>query len=79
MKLICCLGTHEWDKFISPEELQILVEKDLHAKVVSKKGLVVSPIIKAVNLLRGSSVEWSLSDHDLDINYIIHAVKVKSN
>ncbi len=52
-------GTHEWSKFITPEELyQLLETADL--KPVDKKGFVFNPL----------SWGWSISDRDLSVNYV---------
>ena len=72
-------GTHDWSKFITPAELKdALVSCDLEQ--ISIKGLiptVVESDIKGVTniLLSQNSLlkSWSLSDSDIDVNYIIHA------
>ncbi len=52
------IGTHEWDKFIKPEELEkIFVSKKF--KTVDIKGLKFNPFIK----------KWKKSN-DLSVNYI---------
>ncbi len=56
-------GTHEWSKFITPEEL---FEQLRTAGVdpVDKKGFVFNPI----------RWDWSLSDRDLSVNYITSSI-----
>lgn len=57
-------GAHDWNKFLTPEEL----EAAIHAtglEVVDSKGMVLNPV----------SGDWSLSDRDLSINYILTAEK----
>lgn len=56
-------GTHEWSKFITPEEL---FEQLRMAGVdpVDKKGFVFNPI----------RWDWSLSDRDLSVNYITSSI-----
>jgi 2-polyprenyl-6-hydroxyphenyl methylase/3-demethylubiquinone-9 3-methyltransferase len=57
-------GTHEWGKFITPDELYTLIARsDLEA--VDRKGMVFNPI----------SWRWSLSDRDLSVNYVTASVK----
>ena len=57
------IGTHEWDKFIKPEELEkIFVSKKF--KTIDIKGLKFNPFIK----------KWKKSN-DLSVNYIICSVK----
>ena len=57
-------GTHEWGKFITPEELYLLLEQ-AGLRPVDKKGFVFNPI----------SWSWSLSDRDLSVNYVTASVK----
>jgi 2-polyprenyl-6-hydroxyphenyl methylase/3-demethylubiquinone-9 3-methyltransferase len=56
-------GTHDWRKFLTPEELfNLLTEAGLTP--VDKKGFVFNPI----------SQGWSLSDRDLSVNYVTAAI-----
>ncbi len=57
-------GTHEWHKFITPDELAALIGKS-GLDAVDRKGMVFNPI----------SWRWSLSDRDLSVNYAIASVK----
>lgn len=58
------VGTHDWNKFLTPDELDAaLVATGL--EVVDAKGMVLNPI----------SGNWSLSDTDLSMNYILTAEK----
>ncbi len=52
-------GTHEWSKFITPDELYELL-RQAGLDPVDKKGFVFNPI----------SWSWSLSDRDLSVNYV---------
>ncbi len=52
-------GTHEWSKFITPEELFALLEK-AGLDPVDSKGFVFNPI----------SWRWTISDRDLGVNYV---------
>ena len=56
-------GTHEWSKFIKPDELyQLISESGLTP--VDKKGFVFNPL----------KWSWSLSDRDLSVNYVTASV-----
>ena len=57
-------GTHEWSKFITPDELYAFI-KTAGLKPVDRKGFVFNPI----------SWNWSLSDQDLSVNYVTASVK----
>ncbi len=57
-------GTHDWNKFITPEELYGLL-RDAGLDPVDRKGFVFNPI----------SWSWSLSDRDLAVNYVTTSVK----
>ena len=57
------IGTHDWNKFIKPEELQkMLANKDFSTKDL--KGLKFNPIFN----------KWKKSD-DLSVNYVICSIK----
>lgn len=57
-------GTHEWAKFITPDELYDLI-KAADLSPVDRKGMVFNPV----------SWGWSLSDRDLSVNYVTASVK----
>lgn len=57
-------GTHDWNKFITPEELYGLL-RDAGLDPVDRKGFVFNPI----------SWSWSLSDRDLAVNYVTTSLK----
>lgn len=57
-------GTHDWSKFITPDELYALLS-GAGLTPVDRKGMVF-------NFLNWS---WSLSDTDLSVNYVTAAVK----
>ena len=57
-------GTHEWSKFITPDELFKLLEQ-AGLDPVDRKGFVFNPI----------SWSWSLSARDLSVNYVTASVK----
>ncbi|UYV37439.1 bifunctional 2-polyprenyl-6-hydroxyphenol methylase/3-demethylubiquinol 3-O-methyltransferase UbiG [Rhodobacteraceae bacterium D3-12] len=52
-------GTHEWNKFITPDELFSLMET-AGLNPVDRKGYVFNPL----------SWQWSISDRDLSVNYV---------
>ena len=65
-------GTHDWKKFITPEELERMVSvAESKMQVVEKKGLIPSP-----SLCASGRWSWRLSDSDLDVNYILRAIKL---
>ncbi len=55
-------GTHDWKKFIKPEELEAAV-RQAGFEVGRLSGIVFKPLMGV----------WSLSDRDLSINYILSA------
>ena len=57
-------GTHEWHKFITPDELYDKI-RNAGLNPVDRKGFVFNPI----------SWKWSISDRDLSVNYVTAAVK----
>ncbi len=57
-------GTHEWSKFITPEELFNLLDQS-GMTPVDKKGFVFNPV----------SWSWRLSDRNLSVNYVTASVK----
>ncbi len=57
-------GTHEWKKFITPDELFELL-KNAGLDPVDRKGFVFNPI----------AWSWSLSDKDLSVNYVTASLK----
>ena len=52
-------GTHDWQKFITPDELENIF-KEVNFDTVDKKGFVFSPI----------NWDWSISSSDLSVNYV---------
>ena len=57
-------GTHEWHKFITPDELFDLIT-NAGLKPVDRKGFVFNPLLWS----------WSISDQDLSVNYVTASVK----
>ena len=57
------IGTHDWNKFIKPEELEGYLSKEKFS-TVDIKGLEFNPILR----------KWKRSD-DLSVNYIICSTK----
>ncbi|UWQ91470.1 bifunctional 2-polyprenyl-6-hydroxyphenol methylase/3-demethylubiquinol 3-O-methyltransferase UbiG [Aliisedimentitalea scapharcae] len=57
-------GTHEWSKFITPDELfELLSTSGLTP--VDRKGFVFNPL----------AWSWSISDRDLSVNYVTASTK----
>ena len=57
-------GTHEWSKFITPDELTDLMNSaDLN--VVDKKGFSFNKFLW----------RWSISKNDLNVNYVVSSIK----
>ena len=52
-------GTHDWSKFITPDELYDLLRR-AGMEPVDRKGMVFNPL----------SWTWSLSPRDLSVNYV---------
>ncbi len=57
-------GTHEWSKFITPDELFELI-RNAGLDPVDRKGFVFNPL----------SWNWSISDRDLSVNYVTASVR----
>jgi 2-polyprenyl-6-hydroxyphenyl methylase / 3-demethylubiquinone-9 3-methyltransferase len=57
-------GTHDWNKFITPDELVAFIQK-AGLDPVDRKGMVFNPI----------AWSWSLSSRDLSVNYVTASVK----
>lgn len=57
-------GTHEWEKFITPEELFDLIEQAA-LNPVDRKGFVFNPL----------AWTWRISASDLSVNYVTASVK----
>jgi 2-polyprenyl-6-hydroxyphenyl methylase/3-demethylubiquinone-9 3-methyltransferase len=57
-------GTHDWQKFITPDELYDLI-RSAGLTPVDRKGMVFNPV----------SWRWSLSDRDLSVNYVTASLK----
>jgi 2-polyprenyl-6-hydroxyphenyl methylase/3-demethylubiquinone-9 3-methyltransferase len=56
-------GTHQWDRFVTPEELSALVEKN-GLRVIDERGVIY-------NILTAT---WQLSS-DTDVNYMLTAAR----
>jgi 2-polyprenyl-6-hydroxyphenyl methylase/3-demethylubiquinone-9 3-methyltransferase len=57
-------GTHEWSKFITPDELYAML-RTAGLDPVDRKGMVFNPL----------GWSWSLSSRDLSCNYVTASVK----
>jgi 2-polyprenyl-6-hydroxyphenyl methylase/3-demethylubiquinone-9 3-methyltransferase len=60
-------GTHQWDKFVTPNELEIALQ-DAGLEVLGRKGMIY-------DLLADS---WRLAG-DTDVNYLVTATKASSD
>ena len=57
-------GTHEWSKFITPDELfELLTQAGMNP--VDRKGFVFNPVLWS----------WSISARDLSVNYVTASLK----
>ena len=57
-------GTHDWSKFITPDELYDLIRR-AGLDPVDRKGMIFNPV----------SWSWSLSDRDLSVNYVTASIR----
>lgn len=57
-------GTHDWQKFITPDELYDLIRR-AGLDPVDRKGMVFNPI----------TWRWSISDRDLSVNYVTASLR----
>jgi 2-polyprenyl-6-hydroxyphenyl methylase / 3-demethylubiquinone-9 3-methyltransferase len=57
-------GTHEWNKFITPDELFDLL-RNAGLTPVDRKGFVFNPL----------TWSWRISDRDLSVNYVTASTK----
>lgn len=57
-------GTHEWNKFITPDELYELL-RNAGLDPVDRSGMVFNPI----------AWSWSLSSRDLSVNYVTTSIR----
>ena len=56
-------GTHQWDKFVKPDELEAAIE-DAGLNVIGERGVIYNPLAD----------RWQLSS-DMDVNYMLTAHK----
>ena len=54
-------GTHQWDKFVTPEELETAIEHNA-LQVIAERGVIYNPLAD----------RWQLSS-DMDVNYMLVA------
>ena len=57
-------GTHDWSKFITPDELSELIDS-AGLSVIDKKGFFFNKLLW----------KWSISPNNLDVNYVTSSVK----
>ena len=60
-------GTHDWNRFITPDELYDLLGR-AGLDPVDRKGFVFNPL----------TWSWSLSDRDLSVNYVTTSLRPES-
>jgi 2-polyprenyl-6-hydroxyphenyl methylase/3-demethylubiquinone-9 3-methyltransferase len=60
-------GTHQWDKFVKPEELESAIERN-DLQVIGERGVIYNPLAD----------RWQLSS-DMDVNYMLVAQRPKQN
>jgi len=58
-------GTHQWDKFVTPNELEIAFERS-GLRVTAERGVIYNPFAD----------RWQLSS-DMDVNYMLVAERTK--
>ena len=58
-------GTHQWDKFVTPEELENAIEHN-GLQVTGERGVIYNPLAD----------RWQLSS-DMDVNYMLVAQRPK--
>ena len=56
-------GTHQWDKFVKPEELETAIEA-ANLRVIGERGVIYNPLAD----------RWQLSS-DMDVNYMLAAMR----
>jgi 2-polyprenyl-6-hydroxyphenyl methylase/3-demethylubiquinone-9 3-methyltransferase len=59
-------GTHKWDKFVTPEELETAIE-NAGLRVTGERGVIYNPFAD----------RWQLSS-DMDVNYMLVAERENS-
>ena len=59
-------GTHDWSKFITPDELWAMLG-EAGLEPVDRKGFVFNPV----------QWKWRISDRDLSVNYVTASVRPK--
>ena len=57
-------GTHDWRKFITPDELVALI-REAGLDPVDRKGMVFNPV----------KWSWSMSERDLSVNYVTTSIR----
>lgn len=62
------VGTHDWQKFVPPEDLAAMLHKHCFSREgVDMCGLIYNPL----------SGRWTEKEGDLDVNYIMTALRDK--
>lgn len=63
-------GTHDWNKFVTPDELRKELE-NVGLQLTMTTGIVLNQLY-----LISNKPQWVLDKYDCDVNYIAHAVKI---
>ena len=85
-------GTHDWSKFRTPAEIEkdlalygyeICLNQGLIPSLVDRNdkcSIEDASTNNLINLILSGNIlkSWTLSDDDLDVNYIVHATKKRS-
>ena len=69
-------GTHEFEKFITPEELAAVAHR-AGLEVREAAGMVYTPPLPAPGRNGAVAGRWSLSGDDLAVNYVVYMSKPK--
>src|SRR6202034_2213009 len=59
-------GTHRWDKFVTPDELESAIERN-GLETIDERGVIYNPLAD----------RWQLST-DMDVNYMVVAARANN-
>ena len=80
------LGTHDWNKFITPMELKSMIEthnlkvNNINGTIMKLDENIINNLLfpsqcHNMNNLISKGFRWELSPNDVEVNYICHAIK----
>ena len=72
-------GTHDWRKFISVDELKAHLDR-CGFSILKTNGIVLDDLPPALGLkllCSSAGLNWNLSESDFDVNYIVHASRLR--